>query len=231
MGSFQYSLEDIKIAPFLQSSKHLFRSHLPFLYNSLKLIRPELSILSHIMAVVTSPTLPFNNLERHEISNALESSAELRYPVSSSKNDSWNGDRYLVVSPYDEKPHLLDLDTLDTPNRLLARALVGLKCLREDYATAPYIETFNVCSLTSWLLPCLENSGSLTKLTLVARSHRFSSRAGKSLQLYLERGILLHCCFQISSPTWNRRPLLWPWCSWQSCPRRGDWKWRISQVG
>ncbi|KAF7895285.1 hypothetical protein EAF00_007099 [Botryotinia globosa] len=141
IASFQYSLEDID--PFLQSSKHLFRSHLLFLYNSLKLTRPTISILPYIMAVVTSPTLPFNNLERHEISNALESSTELKHPVSSSKNDSLNEDRYLVVSPYDEKPHLLDLDTLDTPNQLLARALVGLKCLREDYATAPYIETFN----------------------------------------------------------------------------------------
>ena len=49
----------------------------------------------------------------------------------------------LVVSPYDELPHLLDLHTLDTANQLLARALVGLKCLREDYATAPYVEIFN----------------------------------------------------------------------------------------
>jgi hypothetical protein len=54
-----------------------------------------------------------------------------------------NGDNLLVVSPYDELPHLLDLRTLDTANQLLARALVGLKCLRDDYATAPYIEIFN----------------------------------------------------------------------------------------
>ena len=51
---------------------------------------------------------------------------------------------FLVVSPYDEKPHILDLKTLDTANQLLARALVGLKCLRDDYATAPYVEIFNV---------------------------------------------------------------------------------------
>ena len=48
-----------------------------------------------------------------------------------------------MVSPYHEIPHLLDLQTLDTPNQLLAKALVGLKCLREDYATAAYVEIFN----------------------------------------------------------------------------------------
>ena len=52
-------------------------------------------------------------------------------------------DRYLVVSPYTEQEHLLDLETLDTENQLLALALVKLECLREDYATAPYLQTFN----------------------------------------------------------------------------------------
>lgn len=47
------------------------------------------------------------------------------------------------MSPYDEEPHLLDLRTVDTANQLLAKALVGLKCLRDDYATAPYVEIFN----------------------------------------------------------------------------------------
>ncbi|QSZ29882.1 hypothetical protein DSL72_004400 [Monilinia vaccinii-corymbosi] len=96
-----------------------------------------------MMALVSSPTLTFQALERQEVSNALESSASVQIPPSSSRIDSSSEDRYLVVSPYDEKPHLLDLETLDKPNQLLARALVGLKCLRADYATAPYIETFN----------------------------------------------------------------------------------------
>jgi len=52
-------------------------------------------------------------------------------------------DNLLKVSPYDEVPHLLDLRTVDIPNQLLAKALVGMESLREDYATAPYIETFN----------------------------------------------------------------------------------------
>jgi hypothetical protein len=53
-------------------------------------------------------------------------------------------DHLLIVSPYEEESHLLDLRTVDTANQLLAKALVGLKCLRDDYATAPYVEIFNV---------------------------------------------------------------------------------------
>jgi hypothetical protein len=52
-------------------------------------------------------------------------------------------DRYLVVSPYHEQEHLLDLESLDVENQLLALSLTKLKCLRQDYATAPYTETFN----------------------------------------------------------------------------------------
>lgn len=49
----------------------------------------------------------------------------------------------LVVSPYDELPHRLDLRSVDTNNQLLAKALVSLKCLRLDYATAEYVAIFN----------------------------------------------------------------------------------------
>lgn len=49
----------------------------------------------------------------------------------------------LVVSPYTEIPHLLDLNSVEIESRLLAEALVGLKCIRPDYATAPYTEIFN----------------------------------------------------------------------------------------
>jgi hypothetical protein len=51
--------------------------------------------------------------------------------------------RLLVVSPYVDREHLLDLDTLDTENALLARALVHMNNLRADYATASYTESFN----------------------------------------------------------------------------------------
>ncbi|KAF4983275.1 hypothetical protein FZEAL_1260 [Fusarium zealandicum] len=52
-------------------------------------------------------------------------------------------DRYMVQSPYTEHEHLLDLETLDHENALLARALNRLRVLREDYATAPYVDSFN----------------------------------------------------------------------------------------
>jgi hypothetical protein len=52
-------------------------------------------------------------------------------------------DRYLVQSPYTEQEHLLDLETLDNENTLLAKALGQLQVLRNDYATALYTESFN----------------------------------------------------------------------------------------
>ncbi len=51
--------------------------------------------------------------------------------------------RYLVVSPYTEQAHLLDRQSVDEENGLLAQALVKMRSLREDYATAPYLVTFN----------------------------------------------------------------------------------------
>ncbi|KAI1334288.1 hypothetical protein F5Y15DRAFT_295503 [Xylariaceae sp. FL0016] len=54
-----------------------------------------------------------------------------------------DGGPLLVVSPYTEREHLLDLRSLDPENALLAQGLVRMKCLRPDYATAPYVETFN----------------------------------------------------------------------------------------
>jgi hypothetical protein len=51
--------------------------------------------------------------------------------------------RYLVVSPYTEQPHLLDLKSVDEENGLLARALTNMRNIRDDYATAPYLDTFN----------------------------------------------------------------------------------------
>ena len=54
-----------------------------------------------------------------------------------------SNERFLIVSPYISRSHLLDLDTVSTPNQLLAKALTLLKATREDYATAPYQDSFN----------------------------------------------------------------------------------------
>lgn len=53
------------------------------------------------------------------------------------------GSRYLIQSPYTEQEHLLDLETLNHENVLLARALGRFRVLRHDYATAPYVDSFN----------------------------------------------------------------------------------------
>ncbi|OJJ49658.1 hypothetical protein ASPZODRAFT_88998 [Penicilliopsis zonata CBS 506.65] len=52
-------------------------------------------------------------------------------------------DHRLIASPYNDPLHLLDLDRLDTPNRLLAQALTIFTPSRADYATAGYEESFN----------------------------------------------------------------------------------------
>lgn len=49
----------------------------------------------------------------------------------------------LVVSPYTSESHTLDLNTLETPQQLMAKALTLMASLRPDYALAPYSEAFN----------------------------------------------------------------------------------------
>lgn len=50
---------------------------------------------------------------------------------------------HLVSSPYPDVANQLDLRSLATPVRLLAFALSVLAPIRSDYATAPYLESFN----------------------------------------------------------------------------------------
>ncbi|QPH18859.1 hypothetical protein C2857_003964 [Epichloe festucae Fl1] len=63
--------------------------------------------------------------------------------ISVIQNDALNGERFIVQSPYVDTDHLLDLQTLDNENALLARALSRLRAVREEYATASYTESFN----------------------------------------------------------------------------------------
>lgn len=93
------------------------------------------------MAVVV-PSIPLDSEPSSlaHISTKIESTVTVQ--CSPSDPDARN-ENLLVVSPYEEEPHLLDLRTLDTASQLLAKALVGLRSLRDDYATAPYAETFN----------------------------------------------------------------------------------------
>lgn len=52
-------------------------------------------------------------------------------------------ERFIVKSPYTDKEHLLDLDTLSHEGAIVAKALQTFKSIRDDYATAPYVESFN----------------------------------------------------------------------------------------
>ena len=49
----------------------------------------------------------------------------------------------LVVSPYTEAAHLLDLSAIEPAQGLLAKALTQMTPTRDDYATARYDESFN----------------------------------------------------------------------------------------
>ncbi|KAK6380339.1 uncharacterized protein PV06_05513 [Exophiala oligosperma] len=51
--------------------------------------------------------------------------------------------RWFVVSPYPEPEHMLDLQSIDTPNRLLALALTTLAPATKEYATTTYQDAIN----------------------------------------------------------------------------------------
>ena len=65
---------------------------------------------------------------------------------------------HLVVSPYTALPHLLDLRPLEGSQRLLAKALTILESVRQDYATAPYPDSFNWDAVVDYLKSLLELS-------------------------------------------------------------------------
>ncbi|CAM1503047.1 Fc.00g078230.m01.CDS01 [Cosmosporella sp. VM-42] len=67
--------------------------------------------------------------------------------------------RYLIQSPYTERAHQLDLETLDHENVIIAKALGRFRALREDYATAPYTETFNWPEVIAEVKRQVEDSG------------------------------------------------------------------------
>lgn len=77
--------------------------------------------------------------------DVTKDSIQVEVSAASSPSASEDGEpgRFLVQSPYTEQDHLLDLDTLDLENALLARALTKLKNIRSDYAHAPYTDSFN----------------------------------------------------------------------------------------
>ena len=65
---------------------------------------------------------------------------------------------HLVASPYTTLPHLLDLRTLEKSQGLLAKALTVFQSVREDYASAPYHQSFNWDAVVSRLKSLLDLS-------------------------------------------------------------------------
>jgi hypothetical protein len=89
----------------------------------------------------------------------IETTSVIR-EITSSKRTGW-----MVQSPYTEQDHQLDLSTLDFENAVLAEALAGLKSIREDYATAPYAESFNWSDIMTELKRIVSESGEEFKET------------------------------------------------------------------
>lgn len=67
--------------------------------------------------------------------------------------------KLIVASPYLEREHLLDLDTLNAENALFAQALAHMTNTRPDYATAPYVESFNWEAVMEQLAQLTQRSG------------------------------------------------------------------------
>jgi hypothetical protein len=51
--------------------------------------------------------------------------------------------RYLITSPYNSPEHLQDLTRLTLEYRIFSLALSVMRPIRDDYATAEYLESFN----------------------------------------------------------------------------------------
>lgn len=98
------------------------------------------------------PQKPLNRLFSHRL--VAKDFDQLKFHAAASRQIQWPQSREiaspsvdtgtrLIASPYNDEPHLLDLDTLDTQSRLLALALASFKPIRDDYATAEYLDSFN----------------------------------------------------------------------------------------
>lgn len=94
--------------------------------------------------------------EKYSLADAYQ---DLPNPaVVASHPETTDVGHHLVVSPYTTLPHLLDLRTLEVPQRLLAKSLTFLNSTRKDYATAPYHQSFNWDAVIDQLKSLLDTS-------------------------------------------------------------------------
>lgn len=112
------------------------------------------------------PLLIGDQPERPEEVNARDGvSIKDKVELSNLSGQAEDGVRYLQHSPYTELEHLLDLATLDKENALLARALACMENVRGDYATAPYLESFNWAEVMNRLQDLVRQNGGDFKAT------------------------------------------------------------------
>lgn len=146
---------------------------------------PNLERIAPGADITTSTSLLHHDLVTKN-SEALQfrAAATLQLRSGSRSDDIVKLDDRLISSPYNEAPHLLDLKTLDTPARLLAKALTVLKPIRDDYATAPYAESFNWQEVVD-LLPQFPDADGYTwqRQELYVVVFRSRLRPGANVQL------------------------------------------------
>jgi hypothetical protein len=107
-----------------------------------------ISVASEEMTIANSPV--FIHMSTASLHNGDELHDQLREDKQTDAAIE-RSDDLLITSPYHELSHLLDLKTLEVPSQLLAKALTVFKPIREDYALAPYTESFNWQGVVDYL--------------------------------------------------------------------------------
>ncbi|KAJ5151974.1 hypothetical protein N7492_010269 [Penicillium capsulatum] len=106
-----------------------------------KLDAVENSTSSDDLSRLRPHTLVTKDFDEHRFQAAA--SRQIQWPVKKQSLSSDETDRRLIASPYNDPPHLLDLTSLDTQSRLLSLAFAFFRPVRDDYAMAGYLDSFN----------------------------------------------------------------------------------------
>lgn len=126
---------------------------------------------THVLSRLLPHTLVTKDFDEHRFKAAA--SRQIQWPIKDRSISSDDADTRLISSPYNEGPHLLDLSSLDTQSRLLSLAFAFFKPIRDDYATAGYLESFNWAEVFDLLKAFSEAEGhSWTKQSFYVVSFR-----------------------------------------------------------
>ncbi|KAJ6103004.1 hypothetical protein N7486_005431 [Penicillium sp. IBT 16267x] len=128
-----------------------------------------------------------NRLLRHdlvtcdfdELKFQAAASRQLQLGDEGTQYDPSDIDSRLIASPYNGTPHLLDLNSLDTQSRLLSLALTYFTPIRDDYAIAEYLDSFNWAEVFDLLKLFSDAEGhTWTKQTFYVVSFRSTLQSG-----------------------------------------------------